>query len=436
MEKTKMHISNFRGWRAGIGSILIVIGAIFPITSLQIYIMPLCETLQTDVTRISFIFSVFSIGGLITASALLGPLMRTVQAKFLVVIGGFTTLLFFLILAFSKNLYLIYLGSFIQGLGNMLCGFPIAQITITRWFEKGRSTMMSACSIGLSLASTILFPVLGSCMAAYGYQMTALGEGGILGGLIILAGLSCISEAPERYGLKPIGAAGQGQADDKQTEAGAEETSPPASGLTRKQILAAPTFWGVFVVVLFSTLCSQIVVSHGANYYGTTGLTVTQTSFVLSAYSFMVMIWVLLYGIVNDRTTPLVSNVLFSTVGASGFLLVSVWSGMGLAGALLAAATFGFISPICTLFGPTVGVRLLGAREAASIIGWVNAAASIGAIIGPLLAGVIFDAAKSYTVVFVTAGALALIVLVLAVVLCSKKTEELMRRKEAGSVSP
>jgi MFS family permease len=343
------------------------------------------------------------------------------------VIGGFTVLLFFLIVAFSENLYLIYFGAFIQGLGNMLCGFPVAQITITRWFEKGRSTMMSACSIGLSLVSAILFPILGGCMIAYGYQTTAFGEGVILGGMIILVGLLCISEAPEKYGLKPVGAADQGQEGKKQT--GSEETAQPVFGLTRKQILASPAFWGVCMVVLLATIGAQIVAAHGANYYGTIGLSVAQTSFVLSAYSFVVMIWMLLYGIINDRVSPLASNVLFSCIGAAGFFLVFVWSGMP--GALLAAATFGCVSPVCSLFGPTMGIRLLGTREAASIISWANAAASIGAIIGPLMAGIIFDAARSYVPVFLTAGALTVIILALVIVLCGKKTEERLRAEAA-----
>jgi MFS family permease len=308
----------------------------------------------------------------------------------------------------------------------MLCGFPIAQITVTRWFEKGRSTMMSVCSIGLSLISAILFPILGGCMVAYGYQTTALGEGIILGGMCILVGLFCISEAPEKYGMKPIGTTGQGK-----TDADAEGTAPPVFGFTRKQILTSPVFWGVCLVVLLSTLGAQIVVAHGANYYGTIGLGVTQIAFVLSAYSFVGMIWMLLYGIISDRASPLISNVLFGCVGAAGFFLVFVWSGMP--GALLAAATFGCVSPICSLFGPTVGIRLLGTREAASIISWVNAAASIGAIIGPLMAGMIFDATKSYTPVFLTAGTLTVITLVLIITLCSKKTEKLLRRQHEAA---
>ncbi len=76
----------------------------------------------------------------------------------------------------------------------------------------------------------------------------------------------------------------------------------------------------------------------------------------------------------------------------------------------------GFAPAMSALLGDTFGLRRIG-----SIIGFVDVGFSIGAAVGPLIGGLVFDISNSYSVAFVY-GASVLLMAGLLISLVKQKT--------------
>lgn len=418
--------TNSKVWIVGIGVVVMAIFAIAPFSGLSLFLRPLSTSLNVSVGEVSLMYSFSAIGGLITALSI-GKLLKKFNPKIIVFIGGITLALFFLSIAFSKRLYIIYIASFLHGFGGITAGFTMAQITLSQWFYKARGTMLSVCSIGLSLSLTIVIPIIGTSMEKYGYQTVAFWEGIISGAGVILVAIFCISGPPERYGLKPYGYTGEtaGMSSDKQ--------SNPQLSLPFSEIVKIPAFWSIVLCMLIASMASQGFNSQGASFFKSIGLDAVQSSYALSVFSFATMGWSLLYGVLSDKVNPTVATIVNVSVAALALLLSYMWTGW--TGAIISAVCFAAGGSVSGLLGPTMVSKLFGTKEAGSMVGFTRAGSSIGAMLGPVITGFMFDKSGSYALCLTVMGVCMILVLLLAVWSTSNKTINNIqkRREEYGS---
>jgi MFS family permease len=74
------------------------------------------------------------------------------------------------------------------------------------------------------------------------------------------------------------------------------------------------------------------------------------------------------------------------------------------------------------MYGPMMAPRLFGAKEAGSMVGFINIGTSVGAMFGPALAGFAYSATNSYSIALLAMAILMGVSAVLMLWVGSKRT--------------
>ena len=417
--------NNARAWRTGIGAIMMAISQLVPWNSFSIFLRPISESMGVAVGYVSIIFSLSAVGGLITALSI-GSILKKIDNRIIIAIGGCTLALFFITVSVSSSMIPIYIVSVIHGFGGVAAGFTMAQIILSQWFDRLRGTMLGACMVCMSLAGAILVPVMGTLIVEVGYRTLAFWEGIIGGGLVLLIGVFLISGSPDKYGMKPhgyverdTGAAPATSADGKVQQ---------NASLTFGQIIRFPIFWIVILMTLMATMAAQSFNSQGANYFQSIGLNAIQASYALSIFMFAGMVWALLFGQISDRISPTVAALINGSVAAFGFLFSFMW--LGWTGAIIAAICFAAGGSVTSILGPALMAKVFGTKEAGNLVGFVRAGSSVGGMIGPIVSGFLFSSTGSYVGCFTVMGGIFVVILILNVWAGSKKTIANIKAKQ------
>jgi MFS family permease len=418
--------TNIKVWIVGIGALLLSIIATLPMTVLSVFVVPISEGTGSSIGSVSLIFSLISIGSLIT-SLLLGTLIKHLHPKILVIIGGILIGVLLVAIGLVRNIIVLYIAAILFGAGTVIGGLTFAQVVISQWFLKGRGTMMSICMVGITLSAAIFNPLFATQIEGIGYGPVAAIYGLITGVIIVLIGLLAIQGAPEKSGLKPYGY------EEPVTSAeGAGETEKPAAlvlgGLTAVQARRTPYFWAIVSVMLIGSMASMAFSSQASNYFQSLGLNAVNASYCIAIFNLVAMVYTLAFGILADKKSPSFGVLITGIVTAVGYLLIIFWQGW--AGAIASSVLMSAIAGMSGLFGATAMTRLFGTREAGALIGFCTAAGGVGAFIGPLLAGMLFDAFGNYVACFLIMGVFILLGVLLAVWVGTKKATERVKQIE------
>ena len=409
-----------RGWITAVATMLTVMLTVLPLNTISIFLRPMCESLGITTAEISVCFSLNAVGSVLTA-LFYGRLVKRFGKKPLIAVGGFTVFLYLFTMAVSTNKYLFYITAVVAGFGGTTSGFAMGNLTMTEWFDKGRGTMFSSLTITLSLFVAICSPIFASGIERFGYQPVLLVESIVCGGGIILMGLFLISDTPEKYGMLPIGYVPPVETSD----AGAQ------TSLTMAQIKRTLPFFIALLISMLSCTVGRVATTHGNNFFRSLGLTSIEASYVSSANAIATLVWSAIFGIMVDKFSPKVAAVATGCCAAAVMLLNPYLA--GLSGALLYAIFVEAESGIAATYSPAMMTKIYGKKEAASVIGLVRCFASVGSIIGPTVAGVLYDKYNSYNVCLTVTGILMSVVVLLVFALDNKKViAQVERLKQNG----
>lgn len=377
-----------------------VVFTVVPLTVISLYMQQMSAELGVTVGQISLALSLSTVGSFL-ASMLIGTLMKKLSSKALVLIGAVCVAAFQLSISFSDNIFIIYVMALINGFGSVVGGMAMSQITITLWFAKGQGMMMSVSVVVMGLALTIGIPVIGGLVAQYGYRTVTLWMAIICGvGLALCALL--VSGAPQKYGLMPLGAEEKSEGDQE-----AKSVVPPS--LSWKRIAKTPMYWGIWLAVMFVSLACQGVTSQGAVVLGSFGLEPTSAALALSVSTFVGIFSKLAFGFVSDKFSPKYGMYIFA--GCYAVILLVSFLLTGWIGAIIFAFGMGMGGCVPSLYGPNAAPRIFGPKDSGNMIGFLNMASSLGATLGPIVVGMMYDAFGNYNVALEVLGVLLAICL-------------------------
>jgi sugar phosphate permease len=402
-----------KAFTVGIGSVVMALFTIIPFSSFSLYLRPISETLGVSVASVSVLFSISSLGGLVTA-LLVGRILKLIHPKILVIWGGCVTAAFLIAVSFAKSMVPMYIAIVFQGTGGILAGMAMAQINISQWFVKARGTMLSVCSIVLAIGGAVLIPIIGTMIAKFGYAPVARVEGIVAGGIVVLIGVFIISGPPEKTGHKPFGY------EEAQPAAQAAGAPVQTASLTVGQIVATPAFWFVIIAAFIGTLATMSFNSQGASFFESIGLERPQASYALSIFALVGMPWALFFGMVSDKASPSIATLICGGIGSAAFIFAFLLAGW--TGAIIGAVAFAAGGAVSGLMGPTVFAKLFGTKEAGSLVGFVRAASALGSMLGSVIAGFLFDKSGSYSFCFMVMGFAFIVAIVLVLLAYNKKT--------------
>ena len=387
----------FYGWWivAG-GSVLTAMGAGLNFYGFSAFFLPLSVEFGWSRSALSGVFALARLEG-----GFLGPIEGFLIDKYgprkMMFIGIPLMGLGFVLLAGVNSLlalYLVYI--FTITLGSSLGTFAPATAAVANWFFRKRGRALGFVMSGVGIGGALLLPVLGWWISVHGWRSAAIASGV----LILTVGLPLamvMRHRPEDYGLLPDGS-------------GAANTVPGAShGTSRPRPVSGPEIGGLQSLrttqfwFLGASLSLRAIVTTGFTIHFVAmmvdrGFTFVVASSLLGAVALVSLLGRIGISWLGDFVDK--RYLLAGTLGVTSLTMLAmtqVETQPLLIGALaLYAVAYGgsIVLPV------SLQADYFGRKSFATIRGLMSTVQTVGTLIGPVFAGVVFDLTGDYLLAF------------------------------------
>jgi MFS family permease len=314
----------------------------------------------------------------------------------------------FCLLGAIQSLWQLYVLNVIAGMGITCVAWIPNQTLISNWFDRKRGRAMGITLAGIGFGGLAMPPLAGFLIAEFGWRAAFATLGSLALLIVVTVTLAVVRTRPEEMGLLPDGEPpdsreGRGAA----TEGGLEDAAAP--GLSLGESARTGAFWILCLGHVLWTFGSMAQIAHLPAFLTDQGFAGQQAASYLAFAIGLSVIGRMSFGVLADRFTK--------KWIISAALLLHVLAAL----CLLRVHSFGALPGFVLLFGMGIGggavlVPLLvgeyfGLRAFGKVLGVITISATLGAAIGPVVTGRIFDVTGSYQSAFVlhivsfTAGA-------------------------------
>ncbi len=311
------------------------------------------------------------------------------------------------------QLYIFYGVIAGAGLGGMVG--PISAL-VARWFDRRRGLAIAISYAGIG-AGTAGLPILVEYLnSSHGWRQGFWGLGIILFAAVLLAGFLLREPRSPVESQAPLpsarGPQGEDSTADEQMPAGADAGVP---SVTLSSALRTRSLWLMFLMEAAGTLIFFMVVVHLVSRATDAGVSSSTAVTLITVIGLAIIAGQPMGGALGDRFGP-------RRIFAAGLALCSlalVWLSLsnGLWMFYVFAAAFGLGTGHWSPQLPSVIARIFGTRHLGAIWGAVLLGSGVGGLIGPVMAGYIFDSTGSYRIAFSAAAAIGFAGVVLTLVL-------------------
>jgi len=320
--------------------------------------------------------------------------------RIVLTICGFIFGLGFLLLSNMTSaieLYLYY---------GVMCGIGMAAhdvsilSTIARWFVKYRGMASGIVKAGAGIGQMLLPLIAAPLILSLGWQDTCLIIGSFT--LVLLAVTAQVfRRAPEDLGLKPL-------TDEKREK---KTISVSKDNIALSDILSDKQFWFLSLAKFADMFCLFTIVLHIVPHGIDQGLKPATAVIVLSAIGGCSIIGRLFFGSMYDQLGPKISIAICFAILFFSCVLLQIAIDphfLFLFALIYGVAHGGFF----TVASPSVA-DLFGTQAHGTIFGLIIFFGTLGGTIGPVIAGLIFDQTKNYSMAFLMLTAMAALGLLL-----------------------
>lgn len=380
----------FYGWRMVAATCALrVLGAGLHSFGFTIFFLPLSQELNINRTATSLAFSLARAEG-----AVEGPIIGHLLDRYgprpimltAVLLMGFGYLLFSQVDSYATFL-IVYLGVIsLAHAGGFMHG---PMVLINTWFIRQRTRAITISSAAFGLGGVLIAPILSAIVHAWGWRW-----GAAIGGMtFLMVGIPlalCIRRSPESMGLLPDGDPAPPTTRDKD---GNIQPGREANDVTVAQALRSFAFWGSVLAAGVRNGSYHAISVHFIPLMVWKGLSQNEAAWLLSAFAFLGMSSTLILGWFADKSNKPRFNAAILLVAAASMLIPiftnSVW--------LLCLFTICFASVEATYpVGWALVGDLFGRTHYAKIRGYMTLFYTWGGVLGPVIAGAIFDKWQTY----------------------------------------
>ncbi len=292
--------------------------------------------------------------------------------------------------------------------------YIVMMSTIVRWFDKKRGFALGIAGSGAGLGTVVMAPFVTYLIVTSDWR-TAYIVMGLIAGLVVIFSSMLLRKDPSKIGVLPDGV----KSDADRTGSADEQDGTQPVSLSLLQALRTRNFWFLWITWLMWSLCLHLVLTHIVPHVTDIGISAIDAAIVFSLISMVSIPGRLIMGEVSDRVGRRASSIICALLQA-GAMVWLIWSQdlwMFYVFALVYGFGYGGLDPsTLALVGEMFGLRNIGVTMGALAVGW-----GIGAAIGPVVGGLIFDASQSYFTAFLI-GAFAMLAATLFVALTKKET--------------
>ncbi len=383
------------GWRMiAVSCAIRVVGGGLHAYGLSVFFLPVTQELGLTRTATSLVFSLARAQG-----ALEGPIAGYCIDRYgprpviaiAITLAGIGYLLLAGVHSYAA-LLIVYMGVISL---SYQAGFMDATMAVANtWFIRKRALAMSITSGSIALGGALLTPFLAYAVHTWGWRTASIGAGVAF----LLAGLPLslfIHRSPESLGLLPDG--------DQQQQLGqSKEFDHAQHGVTEcefslRETLRTHQFWLLACATSFRVICSSAVLVHFVPILVWKGYTEPQGAFYLGVIAFCGMPTHLLIGWLGDRLYKPRLMAAFMMLGSVSIYFLfhgsTAWQFW------IAVLLFSVFEGLFPVTWATVG-DFFGRKNFAKIRGSMSFLYTWGSVLGPVIAGAIYDHTRSYAALF------------------------------------
>lgn len=350
---------------------------------------PLVKDFGWSYTQISFAASLRGLEmGLLFP--LIGFLVDRFGSRKLIFCGVVVVGFGLLVLSFTQSLAMFYGSFLLLGFGVGGVSSVVSMTVVANWFRKKLGIALGVMMSGFG-ASGLLVPVIVRLIDVYNWRNTLI----ILGLGMWSLGIPLsfvIRNRPEQYGYLPDGTSSSAQG-------GGNEIQDKAVEIGVKEALKDKSFWYLNIAETIRFMALAAVVTHVMPYLSSVGISRASAGLVAGAIPLFSIIgrfglgWL---GDILDKRYVMAMAFLSMSLGMLAFGYVQVTWLLFLFLVLFSSGSGGSMVLRGAILREYFGRDSLG-----KILGITMGFASIGGIIGPTLAGWVFDTLGSYHLIWV-----------------------------------
>jgi len=391
----------FYGWWIVVASFLIALyigGAVF--YGFTAFFEPIVNEMGWSYTQLSLAASLRGLEmGLL--SPVVGILADRWGPRKLIFGGVLVTAASLFLLSSTTSLIMFYVSFVLLAIGVSACTVTVLLTAVANWFrgKMGIASGIAICGFGFS---GLLIPVIVRLIEVYDWR-TALNILA-LGMIVLILPLSFVfRHRPEQYGYFP-----DGQKQDMTAHlTGSSPSQSPDVELRVKQALKNGAFWRIVLARMYHMMTMMAIITHVMPYLSSISISRATSTLVATGVPLMSIIGRLSFGWFGDKFNK-------RSVAATSFVMMSCGV---FCFAYASDMRLWLLVPFLVLLGigyggtnailPALGREYFGRTNFGSIYGLMEGIGTIGAILGPTLAGLAYDSLGSYQIVWFSLAGLA-----------------------------
>ncbi|MBM4432838.1 MAG: MFS transporter [Chloroflexi bacterium] len=332
-------------------------------------------------------------------SIVVGKLTERFSPRLLVSVCGAAMGIGYILMSQVNAIWQVYLAyGVLVGVGTGGSFVPSAT-AIARWFVKRRGLMTGIFASGVGAGLVLMPPVANLTISIYDWRTSFI----ILGIVTLVATIvpaQFLRREPAEMGLKPYG-------EDEVRE----ESTAPIEEYAGGEATRTKQLWLLVISYVCFGFSQQAIMVHIVPHATDLGISTFVAANIMSVIGGLHAAGKIGIGGICDKIGSKSALIIsFSIIVTSMFLLIfakETWM------FYLFAIIFGFAyGGIAALISPAVA-ELFGLRTHGPLLGIVTCAWGVGATLGPIMAGHIFDASRNYFQAFLVSTLLSVLGLVL-----------------------
>jgi MFS family permease len=337
-------------------------------------------------------------GGL--GGVLMGRLVSQYGIKKLVIVGGLILSTSLFLLSTTNSLWQLYLFYAMAGFGGAFSGVVPFATVVSNWFRVKRGRAMGLTMMGLALGALIFSPITALIVSEFGWRVAFVVMGvGVL--CVNFPATLILRTKPQEMGLHPDGItpAPEPALFPVQASGGSGNAGMVKERSAFSIAMKSPAFWFVAAGFFFMGIGTLGILNHLVPYVRDMGVSVKTAGLVLGIFGGSGAIGKIGFGLLSEKCSVRYGVMLSFSLQATGaFILLQatslpvVWLYVAVSG----PASGGVMTVLPLSVGALFPLRVFG-----TVFGMVNLALSTGAsLIGPPLAGFLYDHYGTYNIPF------------------------------------
>jgi len=341
------------------------------------------------------------------SSVVMGGLNDKIGPRVVVTLCGLSFGLGYLLMSQVNSVWQLYLFyGLLTGIG--ASGVAVSLIsTIVKWVAKRRNLIVSIVSSGGEIGAFVIPLVAIRLIAAYDWRMSYAIIGSSV--LVIVVLLSQFLKRPD------VQMKQESYTEDNKNIDLSDE------GLNLKEAVRSGRFWLLFTLQFLNGFFISTITVHVVPHATDVGISALSAANVLAIMGGIGVIGKVATGFASDRLGIRRIFIIIFLVMASSYFWISAVEILWMF--YLFAVVFGLARHAGFLSASLVA-ELFGLKAHGLIYGVINFSSSLGAAIGPFLAGYIFDITDSYMLAFLSCGTLGIVAAILASFLRTTRSEK------------